>query len=141
MCSQAHFSRQLPSFKCSHFKKEKLIQKGMNTVSINTFCLLKTNSGTSYHLCDFFFNNRLKKPQSFYLLITCSHSGNLTVLMMYQFHNFIHNEHTSSKKSSLFHHNYIPFRKCPVKKICTSLWVLSTSVYTVGCTAGSRWCR
>lgn len=48
---------------------------------------------------------------------------------------------TSSQKSSVFNHKYIPFRKRLMKKICTSLWVLPTSVYTIGCTAGSRWCR
>lgn len=33
-------------------KKKKLVQKGMNTVHV--FCFLKLNSGTSYHLCEFF---------------------------------------------------------------------------------------
>lgn len=90
-----------------------------------------------------FFNNRLKKPQSFYLLITCNHSGNLTVLTRYQFHNFIHNEHTGvphSRKALsftiiIFHSENILRRKY------ASYSGFSSPVYTAECTAGSRWSR
>lgn len=123
------FPSTLFSFKCSYCKKEKLIQKGMNT--LGTFCFLKTNSGTSYHYV-IFFNSRLKKTHFFYLLITCSHSANLTVLMMYQFRNFIHNEQTGvphPRKALCLTIIIFHSEKCVVKKTCTSLWVLPTSVY------------
>lgn len=74
-CAPKHtFQDDYPVLNVAISKKEELVQKGMNTVCINIFCLLKANSGTSYHLCDFFLNTRLKKPQSFYLHVTHSHS-------------------------------------------------------------------
>lgn len=90
-----------------------------------------------------FFNNEeysLKKQQTkpnHHHKHLAPHPGNVTVLMMYQIHDFIHNECAGIS---------LPIEALCFTVFCSEnhillLWVLPTSIYKVGLTAGSRWCR
>lgn len=118
-CAQAHFSGWLPIFKRSHFKKKK--KKAGTKGNEHSTCILLSKT-EFWYLVSFmwiFLKQQVKKSTLFYLFITCSHSGNLTIIVMYQLYNYIHNEQTGvphPRKALcltiiIFHSENVPWSK------------------------------